>query len=133
MNIKYIFSIIAVVLGIFGFLVDKYKVGDYHTDKYWDCKVIEKYETIRGHKHRAYTEFILVLQLDDKRVFDINVSPSTYTVAKKEEVLVFKLDESDIQFDPNKTKWSNLSFVLYALVFVFLCLVIISWFSEKYG
>lgn len=74
-------------------------------EKYYDCRVIDKMTTAAGYKVQA--KWVLVLQTDEK-MFDIKVSPTTYSQCKVGDLLVFKLSYED--FNPGG--WGTLPFIL---------------------
>lgn len=58
-------------------------------------KILHKVTSMSGGKHSS-TNFILVLEDEEARKFDIKVSPTTYTVNNVGDIVTFNLSENDI-------------------------------------
>lgn len=92
--------------------------NDYTKDKDVKCVVLDKL-TSGGESSKFY----LVLKDDKNRVFDLIVSPATYSQSKVGSNLVFSLEEMDIR----QTVWNNiiygilpiLLYSLFIIVFIF--------------
>lgn len=88
-----------------------------------ECKVLHGYLTETVHKHNTRENFILVLSDTKGRIFDIEVSPSTYYVANKDKHVCLMLTEQDItkKHDNNKPLgWLISCFICGVLFVVFL-------------
>ena len=111
--------IVGAIIVICTFLYPK---PDYMIERDHDCVVLDKLQTSAGYKVQA--KFILVLKdVKSNRVFDLDVTPATYSQAKRNDVLVFSLREYDIHQEEN---W-NRNAILGLFIPCILGLIVIFW------
>lgn len=94
--------------------------NDYTKEKDIKCVVLDKL-TSGGES----SNFYLVLKDDKNRVFDLIVSPATYSQSKVGSNLVFSLEEMDIR----QTVWDN---IIYGILPILLYLLFIPTFIYSF-
>lgn len=85
-----IFTVVAAI----GIIFSMAQLTGIDPEKNTHCTVLEGYRTGPGYK--VSEKFILILQDDKGRQFDMNVSPVTYYRAMKTKHIHFMLSEQDI-------------------------------------
>lgn len=73
---------------------------DYTTYDPVRCKVIDKFQTNGGYKRSG--RFYLVVTHEDGRVFDIIVSPATYSTSSVGDYKTLEIREMDVAQTPTK-------------------------------
>jgi len=74
--------------------------NDYLDRKDRRCVVLDKLESFGGHKSSSH--FYLILKEERGIIFDLIVSPATYSQSKVGETLVFNLKQMDIRQTPKE-------------------------------
>lgn len=105
-------------LGIF-FITLFYKLtynNDYLIYKSRKCIVLDKLESEGSYKRFSY--FYLILKEERGILFDLIVSPSTYSQSNKGDIVYFNLRQKDIK-QTSKEDWLN----IIGIIFGGLCIV----------
>ena len=100
--------------------------NEYMKFKIRRCVVLDKLPSEGGYKHSE--NFYMVLREERGIVFDMIVSPATYSQHKRDEVVYFNLRESDI----NQTPRDNAiyffgSIIMMICTVLFFVLAVIHW------
>ena len=104
---------------LFGYLFIK---SITYKEKPTDCKVLKGYLTETVHKHNTEENFILILSDKKGRIFNMEVSPSTYYIANKDKQVCLMLSEQDITKKyPNKG--IPLFYIFSSIICCILCIV----------
>lgn len=75
--------------------------NDYLTYKDRNCVVVDKLEQM-SNRRSTHSDFILILKEERGIIFDIIVSPSTYSQSKVGQKIIFNLRQFDIKQTPKE-------------------------------
>ncbi len=104
---------------------------DYMVEENRECITLDKYQTSAGYKVEG--KFILVLRdIRTNKIFDITVTPSTYSQAKIGKHITFILSEYDVNPTDEKSRNNFLVFVLPIAIGIILAVVSIIVLLEMY-
>jgi len=88
-----------------------------------ECKVLENYNSQTVHKYQVTDHFILVLKDPKGRVFDTDVSPSTFYIANKDKHICLMLTEYDITKVNTISEGLCFFLIISSILFLFLTIL----------
>ena len=110
-----IFGIISILIAFFTY---KIFLVEYFADREYTCLIVEKYKYPK--RYKVSEKRFLKLKFENN-IFDIQVSPTTFGSVKVGQLIVFELDNSIVNPDPELEQLSFNGFLV--LVFGMGCFI----------